>query len=152
MPMHGLGQLMLRATIGGYFFGHGMQKLGGWFGGPGPAGTAQMFEQAGLRPGRENALLAGAADGGRLAARARSVHACGGEHAERRDDERDPARPLAGRALEHEWRNRAPGGDAGRAGAAGAVYVAERGPELYDALANDSDEPLRCARPVARGH
>jgi putative oxidoreductase len=60
----GLGKLVLRATLGGYFFGHGMQKLAGWFGGGGPEGTAQMFEQIGLRPGRENALLAGAAEAG----------------------------------------------------------------------------------------
>jgi putative oxidoreductase len=60
----GLGKLVLRATLGGYFFGHGMQKLAGWFGGGGPEGTAQMFEQVGLRPGRENALLAGAAEAG----------------------------------------------------------------------------------------
>src|SRR6201987_6355733 len=60
--MKGIGKLALRATVGGYFCGHGMQKLAGWFGGPGPEGTAQMFEQIGLRPGRENALLAGAAE------------------------------------------------------------------------------------------
>jgi putative oxidoreductase len=60
----GLGKLMLRATIGGYFFGHGMQKLAGWFGGGGPEGTGEMFEQIGLRPGRENALIAGAAEAG----------------------------------------------------------------------------------------
>jgi putative oxidoreductase len=60
----GIGKLMLRATIGGYFFGHGMQKLAGWFGGHGPEGTGQFFEQVGLRPGRESALLAGAAEAG----------------------------------------------------------------------------------------
>jgi putative oxidoreductase len=60
----GLGKLILRATLGGFFFGHGMQKLAGWFGGGGPEGTGQMFEQIGLRPGRENALLAGAAEAG----------------------------------------------------------------------------------------
>jgi putative oxidoreductase len=60
----GIGKLMLRATIGGYFFGHGMQKLAGWFGGHGPDGTGQFFESVGLRPGRENALLAGAAEAG----------------------------------------------------------------------------------------
>lgn len=60
----GLGKLMLRATIGGYFFGHGMQKLTGWFGGHGPEGTGQFFEQVGLRPGRESALIAGAAEVG----------------------------------------------------------------------------------------
>ena len=68
--MKGIGKLVLRATVGGYFFGHGMQKLAGWFGGEGPEGTGQLFEQVGLRPGRENALLAGAsgAAGGSLLA------------------------------------------------------------------------------------
>lgn len=60
----GLGKLMLRATVGGYFVGHGMQKLAGWFGGAGPEGTGEMFEQIGLRPGRENALIAGVAEAG----------------------------------------------------------------------------------------
>jgi putative oxidoreductase len=60
----GLGKLVLRATLGGYFLGHGMQKLAGWFGGGGPEGTGQFFEQAGLRPGRESALIAGAAEAG----------------------------------------------------------------------------------------
>jgi putative oxidoreductase len=60
----GLGKLVLRATLGGYFFGHGMQKLAGWFGGGGPEATGEMFEQIGLRPGRESALIAGAAEAG----------------------------------------------------------------------------------------
>jgi len=60
----GLGKLMLRATVGGYFFGHGMQKLAGWWGGAGPEGTGEFFEQVGLKPGRESALLAGAAEAG----------------------------------------------------------------------------------------
>ena len=60
----GLGKLILRATMGGYFFGHGMQKLAGWFGGGGPEGTGQFFEQVGLKPGRESALIAGAAEAG----------------------------------------------------------------------------------------
>ena len=60
----GLGKLMLRATIGGYFFGHGMQKLAGWFGGGGPEGTGEMFEQIGLKPGRESAIVAGMAEAG----------------------------------------------------------------------------------------
>jgi putative oxidoreductase len=60
----GMGKLVLRATIGGYFFGHGMQKLAGWFGGGGPEGTGEFFEQVGLRPGREHAYVAGAAEAG----------------------------------------------------------------------------------------
>jgi putative oxidoreductase len=55
---------MLRVALGGYFFGHGMQKLAGWWGGAGPEGTGQFFEQVGLKPGRESALLAGAAEAG----------------------------------------------------------------------------------------
>jgi putative oxidoreductase len=60
----GIGKLILRATVGGYFVGHGMQKLAGWFGGGGPDGTGEHFEHIGLRPGRESALLAGAAEAG----------------------------------------------------------------------------------------
>src|SRR5437763_16250406 len=60
----GLRKLILRAAMGGYFVGHGMQKLAGWFGGGGPEGTGQFFEQVGLKPGRESALIAGAAEAG----------------------------------------------------------------------------------------
>ncbi len=62
--MEGIGKLILRATVGGYFVGHGLQKLAGWFGGDGPEGTGKFFESVGLRPGRESALLAGAAETG----------------------------------------------------------------------------------------
>ena len=53
---------MLRIVIGVLFMGHGLQKLKGWFGGPGPEGTAQMFEGLGLRPGRRHASAAGMAE------------------------------------------------------------------------------------------
>ncbi len=59
-----IGRLLLRLTLGGFFIGHGTQKLFGWFGGHGPEGTAQFFEQLGLRPGRHHALAAGAAETG----------------------------------------------------------------------------------------
>src|SRR2546423_13341438 len=64
----GLGKLILRATMGGYFFGHGMQKLAGWFGGGGPEGTGEMFDQIGLRPGGGKGVVPGGAQagGGRL--------------------------------------------------------------------------------------
>jgi putative oxidoreductase len=57
-----LGRLLLRLTIGGTFFVHGTQKLFGAFGGYGPDGTGQFFESLGLRPGRRNALAAGATE------------------------------------------------------------------------------------------
>jgi putative oxidoreductase len=59
-----LGRLALRLTIGGTFFVHGTQKLFGWFGGYGPDGTGQFFESLGLRPGRRNAIAAGATEAG----------------------------------------------------------------------------------------
>src|ERR687883_945305 len=59
--MH-IGRLLLRVSIGGTFFVHGTQKLFGWFGGYGPDGTGQFFESLGLRPGRRNALAAGATE------------------------------------------------------------------------------------------
>jgi putative oxidoreductase len=59
-----IGRLLLRLTVGGFFFGHGTQKLFGWFGGHGIEPTAQMFEGLGMRPGRRNALAAGAAEAG----------------------------------------------------------------------------------------
>ena len=62
--MKGIGTLVLRATVGGYFVGHGLQKLTGSFGGEGLGGTGEFFESVGLKPGRANALLAGAAETG----------------------------------------------------------------------------------------
>jgi putative oxidoreductase len=59
-----IGRLLLRLSVGGFFFGHGAQKLFGWFGGHGLEATAAGFEQMGLRPGRRNALAAGAAEAG----------------------------------------------------------------------------------------
>jgi len=55
---------LLRVLIGGLFVGHGSQKLFGWFGGYGPDGTGQFFESIGIRPGRRNAMVAGASEAG----------------------------------------------------------------------------------------
>lgn len=44
------GPLILRLAVGAVFFAHGAQKLFGWFGGPGIAGTAGFFGQIGLAP------------------------------------------------------------------------------------------------------
>jgi len=59
-----IGRLLLRLTVGGFFFGHGTQKLFGWFGGSGLDATAKGFEAIGLRPGKPNALAAGLAEAG----------------------------------------------------------------------------------------
>jgi putative oxidoreductase len=59
-----IGRLFLRLVVGGLFVGHGTQKLFGWFGGNGLDATAQGFEHLGLRPGRQNAIAAGAAEAG----------------------------------------------------------------------------------------
>jgi putative oxidoreductase len=56
--------LLVRLLLGGLFFGHGMQKLKGWFDGYGPDGTGGFFESLGLRPGRQHAMAAGAAEAG----------------------------------------------------------------------------------------
>lgn len=57
-----LGLFVLRVLVGLLFVGHGAQKLFGVVGGAGPAGTAQFFEKAGLRPGRLHAYAAGCAE------------------------------------------------------------------------------------------
>ncbi len=59
-----IGRLLLRLVTGGLFIGHGTQKLFGWFGGHGLDATADMFDHLGARPGRHNAILAGAAEAG----------------------------------------------------------------------------------------
>ena len=63
-------RLGLRLLIGGLFVGHGTQKLFGWFGGPGRAGTEGMMENIGMRPAKTHAVLAGATEtvGGSLLA------------------------------------------------------------------------------------
>jgi putative oxidoreductase len=170
----GLGKLMLRAALGGYFFGHGMQKLTGWWGGAGPEGTGQFFEQVGLKPGRESALLAGAAEagGGSLLALGlftpaavsmltgvmtnaiRHVHwkngvwnsdggielpvlVLGGLAALA---DSGPGRYSLDEALGIGLRGPVVTAVAMGAGAAGAVYIAERGQELFARV--DADEAL----------
>lgn len=64
------GLLAARLIIGPLMAAHGAQKLFGWFGGYGVAGTAGFFETLGFRPGRLYASLAGVAElgGGLLVA------------------------------------------------------------------------------------
>ena len=61
--MH-LGRFILRTTVGGLFIGHGTQKLFGWFEGHGLEATASGFDSMGMRPGKANAIAAGAAEAG----------------------------------------------------------------------------------------
>jgi putative oxidoreductase len=51
--------LVLRVVVGLYLFGHGTQKLFGWLGGPGFAGTEGIMRKLGFRPTRIWALNAG---------------------------------------------------------------------------------------------
>ncbi|MBW3504113.1 MULTISPECIES: DoxX family protein [unclassified Pseudomonas] len=55
----GYGLTVLRIFVGIIFAAHGSQKLFGWFGGGGLAGTAQWMESIGLAPGTLMAALAG---------------------------------------------------------------------------------------------
>jgi putative oxidoreductase len=59
-----IGLFLLRVVIGLLFVGHGTQKLFGWFGGPGPEGTAQMMDQLGYQPRRPAATAGGLAEAG----------------------------------------------------------------------------------------
>src|SRR5437870_9117397 len=53
------GLLVARLIFGLVMAAHGAQKLFGWFGGYGIAGTGNFFESIGFRPGRLFAALAG---------------------------------------------------------------------------------------------
>jgi putative oxidoreductase len=54
-----LGLLIARVVFGLTMSAHGAQKLFGWFGGYGIAGTGQFFDSVGFRPGRVMATVAG---------------------------------------------------------------------------------------------
>ena len=56
--------LVTRLLLGGLFVGHGAQKLFGWFGGFGPDGTGGWLESLGVKPGKQNAMAAGASEMG----------------------------------------------------------------------------------------
>ncbi len=57
-----LGTTLLRITVGGFFVGHGLQKLNGSFGGPGLEGVTGMMGSLGIHPAKRNALLAAATE------------------------------------------------------------------------------------------
>jgi putative oxidoreductase len=56
------GLLLARMVFGLVMAAHGSQKLFGWFGGYGIAGTGGFFESLGFRPGRLFAMAAGASE------------------------------------------------------------------------------------------
>lgn len=58
MDMH-VGLLVARLVFGITMSAHGAQKLFGWFGGYGIAGTGKFFDSVGFRPGRVLAVAAG---------------------------------------------------------------------------------------------
>jgi putative oxidoreductase len=53
------GLLLLRVVVGATMFGHGAQKLFGWFGGPGPEGTKGMLGKLGFPAARPLAAVVG---------------------------------------------------------------------------------------------
>jgi putative oxidoreductase len=63
--MSKLGNLALlaaRVGLGGTMIAHGTQKLFGWFGGGGPEGTAEAFEQMGFPEPHRAGQIAGVAE------------------------------------------------------------------------------------------
>ncbi|MEO8880141.1 MAG: DoxX family protein [Gemmatimonadaceae bacterium] len=56
------GLLIARLVVGLVMAAHGSQKLFGWFGGHGIAGTAGFLESIGFRPGRPFAIVASATE------------------------------------------------------------------------------------------
>jgi len=52
------GKLVVRLVVGGFFMGHGLQKLRGAFGGPGLEGTEQMMTALSMHPAKLNARAA----------------------------------------------------------------------------------------------
>lgn len=58
----GAAALILRVPVGLILAAHGAQKLFGWFGGNGLAGTAQWMSSIGIEPSLLMALLAGGAE------------------------------------------------------------------------------------------
>jgi putative oxidoreductase len=59
-----IGLLLIRLVIGGTMAAHGAQKLFGWFGGFGLAGTGGWLESMGFRPGRLHAAVSGLSEAG----------------------------------------------------------------------------------------
>ncbi|WP_409294947.1 DoxX family protein [Peribacillus sp. SCS-26] len=60
--MEDLGLLLIRLMVGFVFIYYGSQKLFGWFGGHGIAGTGGWFESIGIKPGKIIAAFSGVAE------------------------------------------------------------------------------------------
>lgn len=58
------GLLLIRLVVGGTLAAHGAQKLFGWFGGYGIAGTGGWLESMGFRPGKAQAVVSGLSEFG----------------------------------------------------------------------------------------
>jgi len=58
------GLLLIRLVVGPLMAAHGTQKLFGWLGGYGLAGTAAFFDELGFRPGRLFATAASSSEVG----------------------------------------------------------------------------------------
>jgi putative oxidoreductase len=58
----GYGLLIVRVALGLAIAAHGAQKLFGWYGGYGLAGTGGFFETIGFRPGKAFAAAAGTSE------------------------------------------------------------------------------------------
>jgi putative oxidoreductase len=65
-----IGRVVLRTVVGGLMVGHGLQKLVGWFDGPGLSGTEQAMAAMDLYPAPQQARLAATSEtvGGGLTA------------------------------------------------------------------------------------
>jgi len=58
------GLLLIRVVLGGIMAAHGAQKLFGWFGGHGLAGTRGWLDTMGFKPARLQAVVVGLAEFG----------------------------------------------------------------------------------------
>ena len=58
------GLLLIRVVLGGTMAAHGAQKLFGWFGGHGLAGTSGWLDTMGFKPARLHAAVVGLAEFG----------------------------------------------------------------------------------------
>jgi len=56
------GSTILRATVGGLFVGHGLQKLTGAFEGPGLEGVTGMMQSLEMHPAKQNAVAVASAE------------------------------------------------------------------------------------------